>query len=184
MTSRPSCWCRNHESAAMLLLQTSPVRVEPLSYVRLSSDVTGWVFVPTPTTIQYSKNSKCTELKRSGWPNRVWWTNPNPHSWIFTSVSANSSSPSHLFTSATVRIPVHIAPKCGTEHIRDRWRAASLRYRNRAEIAVLMCQLVVDPYLQITGGGGGGRDPDPEIRGGGWTVSINNFFGPSGLSLV
>ena len=33
-------------------------------------------------------------------------------------------------------------------------------------------------------GGGGVRDPDPEIRGGGWAVSINNFFGPSGLSLV
>ena len=34
------------------------------------------------------------------------------------------------------------------------------------------------------GGGGGVRDPDPEIRGGEWAVSINNFFGPSGLSLV
>ena len=56
----------------------------------------------------------------------------------------------------------------------------------QAEIAVLMCQPVVDPDFQITGGGGGGggRDPDPEIRGGRWAVSINNFFGPSGLSLV
>ena len=31
----------------------------------------------------------------------------------------------------------------------------SLRYRIRAEIAVLMCQPVVDPNLQITGGGEG-----------------------------
>ena len=116
-------------------------------------------------TIRYSKNSNSTELKRSGWPNRVWWTYPNPHSWIFTSVSANSSSPSHLFTSPTVRIPVHIAPKCGKEHIRDRRRAASLRYRTRAEIAVLMCQLVVDPDLQITGGGG--PQFGLKLRGGG-----------------
>ena len=50
MISRPPCWCRKHETAAMLLLQTSPVRVEPLSYVRLCSDYTGLVFVPTPTT--------------------------------------------------------------------------------------------------------------------------------------
>ena len=49
---------------------------------------------------------------------------------------------------------MHIAPKCGTEHIRDRWRAISPRYRNRAEIAVLMCEPVIDPDLQITGGGG------------------------------
>ena len=32
------------------------------------------------------------------------------------------------------------------------------------------------------GGGGGGCHPDPKIRG--EAVSKNNFFGPSGLSLV
>ena len=45
------------------------------------------------------------------------------------------------------RIPVHTAPKCGTEafryvtlHYRD-WRGAdSLRQRNRAEITILMCE--------------------------------------------
>ena len=57
----------------------------------------------------------------------------------------DSSTRSYLFTSATVRIPVHTAPtKCGTEpmpymtpHFREQRRAASLgRYRNRAEITV------------------------------------------------
>ena len=52
----------------------------------------------------------------------------------------------------------------------------------RAEIAVLMCQPVVDPDLQITGGGrGGGRDPDPEIRGGGGVGGLpKQFFRPFG----
>ena len=42
---------------------------------------------------------------------------------------------------------------------------------------------LVDPHLQIKGGGGGeGGHPDPEIRRGG---PVSNFFlGPSGLSLV
>ena len=44
--------------------------------------------------------------------------NPSPHSWIFTSVSGDSSSRFYLFTSATVRIAVHSTPKCGTEPIR------------------------------------------------------------------
>ena len=43
-------------------------------------------------------------------------------------------------------------------------------------------------YVSSSGGSrpsdNGGGDPDPEIRGGRWAVSINNFFGPSGLSLV
>ena len=46
----------------------------------------------------------------------------------------------------TVQIPVHTVPWCGTEpirygtlHLRDWRRTASLRYRNRAEITVLIC---------------------------------------------
>ena len=57
----------------------------------------------------------------------------------------DSSPRSYSFTSVTVRIPVHIAPKCGTEpiryvtvHFRDRHGAASLRLGNRAEITVLV----------------------------------------------
>ena len=50
-------------------------------------------------------------------------------------------------------LAIHTAPKCGTElilnvmlHFRDRRSAASLRYRNRAEITVLyMCEQKPDP---------------------------------------
>ena len=53
---------------------------------------------------------------------------------------------------------------------------------------------VVDPDLEITGGGGRGGHPDPEIRGGGGGhpdpeirkgAGLKKFFlSPSGLSLV
>ena len=52
--------------------------------------------------------------------------------------------PGPLYT--TVQPPVHTTPKCGTEpiyvtlHFLDRRCAASLRYRNCAEIIVLMCE--------------------------------------------
>ena len=55
-----------------------------------------------------------------------------------------SSLRSYLFTSATVRIGVPIAPKYGTKptryetlHFRDQRGAASLRHRHRAEITSL-----------------------------------------------
>ena len=58
-----------------------------------------------------------------------------------------SSPRSYLLTSATVRVPVDITSKCGTEpiryealHFRHRRGAASLRYINRAEITVLVCK--------------------------------------------
>ena len=73
---------------------------------------------------------------------------PSPHSRMFTSVSVGSILHSYLFTSATtVRIGVHSAPKYGTETIRyvtllfRYWcGAASLRYRNHAEITVVVCE--------------------------------------------
>ena len=86
-----------------------------------------------------------------------------------------------------------------TLHFRDRHGAPLLRYINRSEITVLMCEhklypygfracakaigivwtTVADPDLQIRGGGeGGGDHPDPEIRGG--AVSSKNFFRPFG----
>ena len=55
-----------------------------------------------------------------------------------------SSLRSYLFTSATVRIGVHIAPKYGTKptryvtlHFRDQRGAVSLRHTHRAEITLL-----------------------------------------------
>ena len=81
-----------------------------------------------------------------GWPWGFDELNSFPHFWTFTSVSVAPSSRSYLFTSATDRIPVHIAPKCGTEpiryvmlHFQDRRGAALLRYKNRTEITVHMC---------------------------------------------
>ena len=152
---------------------------------------------------RYSRHSNGSELVeqvihtyrisyRNDWPRRFGELNPSPHSWIFNSVSVDSSPLSYLFTSATVPIPVptapeiwhlqvfksqfphpwisrtvisvtkrscaaafsssfyfyyftpatvpipvHTAPKCGTEHIRyvtlhyrERRGAASLRYSN------------------------------------------------------
>ena len=72
-------------------------------------------------------------LHRSGWPWGFGALNPSPHSLIFTSVSADSSPRSYLFTSATVRIPVYTTPKSCTEsrryvtlHFRHRCGAVSL----------------------------------------------------------
>ena len=109
-----------------------------------------WItFVPTQKAILYSVNSNGTALEQNwgGWPKSFSELNPSPHFWILTSVSVDSSRCSYLFTSGTVRIPVDAAPKCGTEiipvvtlHLRDRCGTASLRYKNRAEITVLMCE--------------------------------------------
>ena len=84
--------------------------------------------MPTRKAIRYSVNSNGTKLeqvghthrtsRRGGWPRGFGELNPSPHSWIFTSISGDSSSRFYLFTSATVRIAVHSTPKCGTEPIR------------------------------------------------------------------
>ena len=69
--------------------------------------------------IPFSMNSNSTKLdkvahthrtsRRSGWPRGLGELNPSPLSWIFTSVSVDSSSRFYLFTSGTVRIPCHTA---------------------------------------------------------------------------
>ena len=112
-------------------------------------------------TIQYSKNSNSTELKRSGWPNRVWWTNPNPHSWIFTSIWADASSPFHLFTSATVRIPVHIAPKVwhGTYSRSVKSSFSPLQKSGRNRCSYVWTSGGSRPSDNGGGGGGGGGAP-------------------------
>ena len=107
--------------------------------------------MPTLKAIRYSVNSNCPGLEQVVHTHHLCWLaerfgalNSNPHSWIFTSVSVGSSPRSYLLTSATVRVPVDITSKYGTEpiryealHFRDRRGAASLCYRNRAEITVL-----------------------------------------------
>jgi len=85
--------------------------------------------------------------RRSSWSHGFGALNSSPHSWIFTSVSVDFIPRSYLFTSAMVGIAVNFAPNCGTEpiryvtlHLGDRHVAASLRYRNRTKITVLMCK--------------------------------------------
>ena len=84
-------------------------------------------------------------------------TNQPSNNWALNIyfLRSGSSPLSYLFTFATVRIPVHAtAPECGidsiryvTLHFRDRRCTASLRYRNRAEITVLVCEQKPYPVL-------------------------------------
>lgn len=67
----------------------------------------------------------------------VWYTKSQPHSWIFTSVSVGSS-PRTLLISATVRIPVHPAPKLAQNLFRVQPGTASRCNINPA-ITFLMC---------------------------------------------
>ena len=71
-----------------------------------------------------------------------WTTTAQNWNKSITSVLVDSSSRSHLFTSATVRIPVHTAPKWGTDTFPIceaslsrpvRSSIYSFRYRNRAQ---------------------------------------------------
>ena len=85
--------------------------------------------------------------RRSCWPRGFGALNSSPHSRIFTFVSEGSSPRSYLFISATGRIGVHTAPKCGTKPLRyvmlhfwDRRGATSLGRRNRAATTVLTCE--------------------------------------------
>ena len=91
-------------------------------------------------------------LCRSGWQRGFGSLNLSPHSSIFSSFSVDSSSCSCLFTPGMVPIPVHTVLKYGTEfiqyvmlHFWDQRGAASVRYRNRTEITVLMCKQKLYP---------------------------------------
>ena len=53
--------------------------------------------------------------------------NPSPQAWIFTPISVGPSPRCCLFTSPTVRIPVHTTLKCGTEPLQYVIGAAHLR---------------------------------------------------------
>ena len=81
------------------------------------------LFVTTWKAIcRYRRHSNGSELgeqvihtyritNRNDWPRRFGEPNPSPHSWIFNSVSVDSSPLSYLFTSAKVPIPVPTAPE-------------------------------------------------------------------------
>ena len=112
--------------------------------------------------IRYTINSNSTELEqvvykhqtscRSGWPRGFGELNPSPYSWIFSSISVGPSPPSYLFTSATARIPVHTAPKWGTEPI----RYVTLHFRDQQA----QLRSVTETAPKIIGGSrGGGRGP-------------------------
>ena len=64
---------------------------------------------------------------QSFWPRGFGELNPSHYSWIFTSISVDSSPRSYLFISATVHILVRIAPQGVTEPIRD----VTLHFRDR-----------------------------------------------------
>ena len=98
---------------------------------------------PGAAQVVHTHRTSC----RRGWPRGFGALNSSPHSRIFTFVSEGSSPRSYLFISATGRIGVHTAPKCGTKplryvmlHFRDRRGAPSLRHRNRAAMNVLTCE--------------------------------------------
>ena len=127
--------------------------------LRLCSLYTEKLFVRKRKAFRYSMNSKGTSLELvvhthrtscpSGCSRGLGVLNSSPISWLFTSVSVLFSAvlaPTDSLP-VTVRTLVHTAPKCGTEPIpyvtpqfRDRRGAASLCYRNCAEITVLMCE--------------------------------------------
>ena len=78
---------------------------------------------------------------RRGWPRGSSFLNPSPYSWILL-----LSQWIPVLAPTYSRIPVHTAPKCGTEpiryvtlHFRDRRGTVLLGYKNRSEITVLMC---------------------------------------------
>ena len=55
-----------------------------------------------------------THRTSCGWLTGFGELNYSPHSFIFTSISVVSRARFHLFTSCTIRIPVHTAKKSDT----------------------------------------------------------------------
>ena len=68
----------------------------------------------------------------------------SPYSWKFTAVSVDSRPRSYLLTSATLRIPVHTAAKCGTIW-RPTFEISSVQHRSAVtEIAPKLPSLCVN----------------------------------------
>ena len=116
------------------------------------------LFVPTRIGIRNGLNSNSTELDqvvhtrrttcnyRSVWPRGFGELNPSPHSWIFTSVSVGSSPLPYLPLRLDYLVTLHqsVAQNWSdmwlSTDVRDRRGAASLRYRNHAQITAVMCE--------------------------------------------
>ena len=104
-------------------------------------------------TLHQSVAQNLSDMRRSTFETDVaWWTKSQSLLQnIYFRLSRFESS-LLLYTSATVRIHIHIAP---TLHFRD-WRdAASLLYKNRAEIS--LCTEPPPLLRFLLRGGGGGR---------------------------
>ena len=109
--------------------------------------------------IWYTVNSNSTELEqvvykhqkscRSSWPRGIGELNPSPYSWIFSSISVGPSPLSYVFTSATSRIPVHTAPKWGTEPI----QYMTLHFRDQQAQLRAVTEIIAP---KISGGSRGG----------------------------
>ena len=86
------------------------LKIARCSNLKLSTHITGELFVPRRKAIQFSRNGNGTDLEqvvhthrkscRNGWPSGFGELNPSPHSWIFSSVLVDFSPCSYLFTSA------------------------------------------------------------------------------------
>ena len=127
--------------------------------IRLCLHSTRKLLVPTWKPIRYIMDNNGTELELvvhtsnivpERLDDRVWWTKtPVLTPELLTSVSADSSPRSYLFTPATVRYLLKLHQTVA-QNPSDMWRstfefgAASLRYRNRAEITVSVCKQ--NPY--------------------------------------
>ena len=102
-------------------------------------------------TLHQSVAQNLSDMRRSTFETDVtWWTKSQSLLQnIYFRLSRFESS-LLLYTSATVRIHIHIAP---TLHFRD-WRsAASLLYKNRAEISLWYRTPPPSPFFYQGGGG-------------------------------
>ena len=121
-------------------------------------------------TLHQSVAQNLSDMRRSTFETDLaWWTKSQSLLQnIYFRLSRFESS-LLLYTSATVRIHIHIAP---TLHFRD-WRgAASLLYKNRAEISLCTEPPPLLRFL-LRGGGGGrgvGTQVSPNHRSSAWTA--------------
>ena len=105
-------------------------------------------------TLHLSVAQNLSDMRRSTFETDVaWWTKSQSLLQNIYFRLSRFESLLLLYTSATVRIHIHIAP---TLHFRD-WRgAASLLYKNRAEISLCTEPPPLLRFLLRGGGGGGG----------------------------
>ena len=113
-------------------------------WYRQDSHSTRWLLLPTRKDLWEIMNSNSAGLEqvvytdqtscRRGWQRGFGELIPSHHSWNFSSFSVGSCPRSWLFTFATVRITVLTLSDIWRSTSEVGARAASLRYRSRAEI--------------------------------------------------